>query len=100
MIRWLTDDQRKARQAEIEKGVKECFEWQLKTNCRHTEVTVNLAGESSCDQCGEVVYPTAPFAITGGGIAYATEKETGESKSINVQIWETHKERFEREAGE
>jgi hypothetical protein len=25
--------------------------------------------------------------------------ETGESKSINVQIWEVHKKRFEQEAG-
>jgi hypothetical protein len=80
MIKWLTDDQRKARQAEIEKVVKECFEWQLKTSCQHTEVTVDPASENWCDQCCEIVYEV-PVTITGGGINYVTTdpaQEAGE----------------------
>jgi hypothetical protein len=48
--------------------------------CQHTEVTVNLAGESGpqaesrCDQCGERVY-AVPVTITGGGVVYTTEPE-------------------------
>jgi hypothetical protein len=42
--------------------------------CQHTEVTVNLVGESWCDQCGERVY-AVPVTITGGGVVYTTEPE-------------------------
>jgi hypothetical protein len=41
--------------------------------CQHTEVTVNTAGESWCDQCSERVYPSPPFIEAG--IVYTTTQE-------------------------
>jgi hypothetical protein len=41
-------------------------------DCPHTQVTSDAAGNFRCDKCGQVVYQTLSFSVTGGGHAYTT----------------------------